>query len=386
MEDKFDILVIGGGTGGYPAAIRAAQLGMTVACIERRETLGGTCLNVGCIPSKALLHSTELFAEVQHGLEDHGIGVGGVALNLGRLLERKDEVVTGLTEGVDHLFRKNKVEWVKGSARFKAPDRLLVELSEGGTRTLTASKGIIIATGSESAMLPNVEVDERRVVTSTGALSLPEVPRHLVVIGGGYIGLELGSVWRRLGADVTVVEFLDGIVPSMDREIARHLHKELERQGLKFRLGTKVTGAKQNKSSVTLNLEPAAGGASETLKADVVLVAIGRRPFTEGLGLDVIGLRLDEKGRIPVQHGFVTSVPGVYAVGDVIPGPCWRTRQRLTASLAWRASLAAMRAWITTPYPRSSTPILLSPQSGRPKRSSKEPASSTRRANSRSRR
>lgn len=321
MTDLYDILVIGGGTGGYPAAIRAAQLGMTVACIERRETLGGTCLNVGCIPSKALLHSTELFADVQQGMEEHGIGIGGVALNLPQLITRKDEVVAGLTKGVEHLFRKNKVEWVKGSARFEAPDRLRVELNEGGSRTLTAKKGIIIATGSESAPLKDVEVDESRIVTSTGALSLPEVPRHMVVIGAGYIGLELGSVWRRLGAEVTVVEYLQGIVPSMDREIARHLHKELERQGLRFRFGTKVTGARPNHDSVTLSLEPAATGAAEELDADVVLVAIGRRPYVAGLGLEEIGLALDERGRIPVVSGFGTSVPGVYAVGDVIPGP-----------------------------------------------------------------
>lgn len=321
MADSFDILVIGGGTGGYPAAIRAAQLGMTVACIERRETLGGTCLNVGCIPSKALLHSTELFAEVQQGMEEHGIGIGGVALNLAQLIARKDQVVAGLTKGVEHLFRKNKVEWVKGSARFETLDRLRIELNEGGGRTLTARKGIVIATGSESATLKNVEVDERRIITSTGALALPQVPRHMVVIGAGYIGLELGSVWRRLGAEVTVIEFLDGIVPTMDREIARHFHKELERQGFKFRFGTKVTQARQHDDLVTLTLEPAAGGDSETLEADVVLVAAGRRPYTSGLGLDAIGLHLDEKGRIPVTNGFKTNVPGVYAVGDVIPGP-----------------------------------------------------------------
>lgn len=321
MSEHFDILVIGGGTGGYPAAIRAAQLGMTVACIERRESLGGTCLNVGCIPSKALLHSSELFAEVQQGIEEHGIGIGGAALNLAQMIARKDEVVAGLTKGVEHLFRKNKVEWVKGSARFEAPNRLRVDLNDGSSRTLTAGKAIVIATGSQSAPLKNVEVDERRIVTSTGALMLPEVPRRLVVIGAGYIGLELGSVWQRLGAQVTVIEFLDGIVPTMDREIARHFHKELERQGLRFRFETKVTEARQRDGSVVITVEPAAGGSSETLEADVVLVAVGRRPYTEGLGLDVIGLTPDDRGRIPVQHGFVTDVPGVYAVGDVIPGP-----------------------------------------------------------------
>lgn len=321
MSDAVDVVVIGGGTGGYPAAIRAAQLGMTVACVERRETLGGTCLNVGCIPSKALLHSTELYAEVSEGLEEHGIGVGGVALNLAQLLTRKDKVVEDLTKGVAFLFKKNKVEWVQGSAVFEDAGRVKVTLSDGSTRTLTAAKAIIIATGSEVATLEGVDIDECQIVSSTGALSLPNVPKRMIVIGGGYIGLELGSVWRRLGAEVEVVEYLDRIVPGMDSEVAKQLHRMLEKQGMKIRLGTKVTGAEKLGDGVSLRVEPAQGGAEEKLEADVVLVAVGRRPFTDGLGLEKIGLKLDAKGRIPVKEGFATGIAGVYAVGDVIPGP-----------------------------------------------------------------
>jgi dihydrolipoamide dehydrogenase len=321
MPDTYDLLVIGGGTAGYPAAIRASQLGMSVACIERRPTLGGTCLNVGCIPSKAILHSTELFAEVSEGLEEHGIGIGGVALNLCQLIGRKDGVVTGLTKGVEDLLKKNKVDWVKGSARFEAPDRLAVELVEGRTRTLTAEKGILVATGSDVTRLPGIDIDETRIISNTGALSLKKVPEHLVVIGAGYIGLELGCVWRRLGAKVTVVEFLDGIVPSMDREIARHLLKQLKQQGLEFRFSTKVTAVEKRTDDLLVSLEPAKGGESETLDADVVLVAVGRRPYTEGLGLEPVGITLDEKGRIPVSAGFKTAVSGIYAIGDVIAGP-----------------------------------------------------------------
>ncbi|KMS50951.1 dihydrolipoyl dehydrogenase [Sphingobium cupriresistens] len=321
MSDSFDIIVIGGGTAGYPAAIRASQLGMSVACIERRPTLGGTCLNVGCIPSKALLHSTEIFAEVSEGLEEHGIGIGGVALNLRQMIGRKDEVVDGLTKGVEHLLKKNTVEWVKGSARFEASDRLAIDLVEGGTRTLTASKGILVATGSDVARLPGIDIDEERIVSNTGALSLNKVPEHLVVIGGGYIGLELGCVWRRLGAKVTVIEFLENIVPSMDREIARHLLKLLKQQGLDFRFETKVTGVEKRDADLLISVEPAKGGATETLDADVVLVAVGRKPYTEGLGLDRMGITLDPKGRIPVELGFKTAVSGIYAIGDVIAGP-----------------------------------------------------------------
>lgn len=321
MLDTYDLLIIGGGTAGYPAAIRASQLGMSVACIERRETLGGTCLNVGCIPSKALLHSTELYAEVGHGLNEHGIEVGGVALNLRQMLARKDQVVDGLTKGVEYLFKKNKIERVSGTARFEAADRLRIELNGGGEQVLTARKGIIIATGSDVATLKSVDIDEQRIVSSTGALSLTEVPKRLAVIGGGYIGLELGSVWRRLGSEVTVIEFLDRIVPAMDQQIAAQFYKMLQKQGIEFRLGTKVTSAERTMEQVELSIEPANGGPSEILKADVVLVAIGRRPFTERLALDGVGVLVDERGRIPVGLGFTTNVPGIYAIGDVIPGP-----------------------------------------------------------------
>ena len=321
VADNFDVIVIGGGTGGYPAAIRAAQLGMRVACIERRATLGGTCLNVGCIPSKALLHSTELYAEVSQGLEEHGIGIGGVALNLAQLIARKDKVVEGLTQGVAYLFSKNKVEWIQGSAMFEAADRLQVSLSAGGSRRLTASKAIIVATGSDVAMLRDVDIDERQIISSTGALSLPHVPERMIVIGGGYIGLEMGSVWRRLGADVTVVEFLDRIVAGVDAEVAAQLQKLLAQQGMKFRLKTRVLRADKRTDRVVLDVAPADGGPEETLEADVILVAVGRRPFTEGLGLERIGLKLDPKGRITVTEGFATEVAGVYAVGDVIAGP-----------------------------------------------------------------
>lgn len=229
--------------------------------------------------------------------------------------------MAGLTKGVEHLFRKNKVEWVKGSAGFEAPDRIAIELSEGGTRTLTASKAILVATGSDVARLPGIEIDEDRIISNVGALSLKKVPEHLVVIGAGYIGLELGSVWRRLGAKVTVVEFLGGIVPNMDREIARHLHGLLEKQGLEFRFSTKVTGAEKRRDDLLVSLEPSKGGETETMTADVLLVAVGRRPYTDGLGLERVGIKLDEKGRIPVETGFKTGTPGICAIGDVIAGP-----------------------------------------------------------------
>jgi dihydrolipoamide dehydrogenase len=321
VSDTYDLIVIGGGTGGYPAAIRAAQLGMKVACVDRRETLGGTCLNVGCIPSKALLHSTEIYREVSSGLEEHGIGIAGVSLNLAQLLARKDKVVADLTKGIEFLFKKNKVDWVKGSARFKDAGTLTVELNDGGIRELSAAKGIIVATGSDVATLAGVAIDEKRIVSSTGALALSEVPKHLAVIGGGYIGLELGSVWRRLGAEVTVIEYFDRIVPAVDGEIAAQLHKVLSTQGLAFRLGTKVTRVERRDGGVTLDVEPASGGASETIEADVVLLAIGRRPYTEGLGLEELSVMRDDKGRIPVDERFRTNVEGVYAIGDVVPGP-----------------------------------------------------------------
>ncbi len=317
---SYDVVIIGGGPGGYVAAIRAAQLGFRTACVEKRGSLGGTCLTVGCIPSKALLQSSELYEEAKHGLAEHGVKLGQVDLDLAALMARKDKVVDGLTKGIELLFRKNKVDYVKGAGRLAGNGRIAVALSEGGDSTIEA-KHIIIATGSESMPLKGVEIDENRIVTSTGALALDQVPGRLVVIGGGYIGLEMGSVWARLGAKVTVVEFLDRIVPGMDGELAKHFQRILAKQGMAFRLGTKVTGAKQAAEAVTLTLEPAKGGEVQTLEADAVLVAIGRRPYVEGLGLDAAGVALDERGRIKTDAHFATNVPGIYAIGDVIAGP-----------------------------------------------------------------
>jgi dihydrolipoamide dehydrogenase len=315
MADSFDVIVIGAGPGGYVCAIRAAQLGMKVACVEKRATLGGTCLNVGCIPSKALLQSSEHFDEAKHKLAEHGVNVGAVSLDLKKMQARKGEVVGANTKGIEFLFKKNKVTWLKGEGRVAAPGKVTV-----GDATYD-TKHIVIATGSESIPLPGVEVDETQVVTSTGGLELTKVPGHMVVIGGGYIGLELGSVWRRLGAEVTVVEYLDRLVPSMDTEVGQAFQKILGKQGMKFKLKTKVTGAKKAKDGVTLTLEPAGGGAAETLKADVVLLAIGRRAYVEGLGLAEAGVALDERGRVKTDAHFATNVPGIWAIGDVIVGP-----------------------------------------------------------------
>ena len=325
MSDTFDLVVIGGGPGGYVAAIRAAQLGMSVACVESRPTLGGTCLNVGCIPSKALLQSSELYHEAAHGLSKHGIGTGKVSLDLAAMMERKDKIVGDLTKGIAFLFKKNKIESVEGRGTIVDAGTVEVGSSNGpsdgkGPRTLKAGK-IIIATGSEVMPLPGVEIDEKRIVSSTGALALDAVPKEMVVVGGGYIGLEMGSVWSRLGANVTVVEFLDRIVPGMDGELAKTLQRVLKKQGLTFRLGAKVTGAKNGGAGVTLTLEPAKGGEPETLQADVVLVSIGRRPYTEGLGLEKAGIKPDNRGFIPVDENFQTAVPGIFAIGDVIAGP-----------------------------------------------------------------
>jgi dihydrolipoamide dehydrogenase len=315
MAESYDVIVIGGGPGGYVCAIRAAQLGLKTACVERRATLGGTCLNIGCIPSKALLQSTENFEEAQHHFADHGVIIESVRLDLARMQARKGEVVTANVKGVEFLFKKNKVTWLKGSGRIAAPGRVEV----GGKEY--EAKSIVIATGSESIALPGVEVDEKTIVTSTGALELDRVPGHLVVIGGGYIGLELGSVWKRLGAEVTVVEFLDRLVPGMDAEVARTFERVLGKQGIKFRLGTKVTAAAREGDQVKLTLEPAKGGASEQVEADVVLVAIGRRAYTQGLGLEGVGVETDDRGRVKVDAHYATNVAGIYAIGDVIAGP-----------------------------------------------------------------
>ncbi|MES2453649.1 MAG: dihydrolipoyl dehydrogenase [Pseudomonadota bacterium] len=311
----FDVLVIGSGPGGYVAAIRAAQLGLRTGCVEGRETLGGTCLNVGCIPSKAMLHASELYDEAVSGrLAKLGVKVE-TSLDLDTMHGQRKDAVKQLTGGIEFLFKKNKVEWLKGYAAFTGKDSVKV-----GDREVRA-KNIIIATGSSVTPLPGVTIDQKVVVDSTGALELPAVPKHLVVIGGGVIGLELGSVWRRLGAKVTVVEFLDQILPGFDGDVRKEANKIMKKQGLEFRLSTKVTGVVVDGDTATLTLEPAAGGDATTIEADAVLVSIGRRPNTEGLGLDKAGLATNQRGQVETDHRFLTSVPGIWAIGDVIPGP-----------------------------------------------------------------
>ncbi len=315
-DTDFDLIVIGAGPGGYVAAIRAAQLGLRTACVESRETLGGTCLNVGCIPSKALLHASELFEEANHGaLAKWGIRTSGVELDLDAMHAGRKEAVKGLTGGIEFLFKKNKVTWLKGHARFTAKDGIDV------AGTAYRAKNFVIATGSSVTPLPGVEIDQQRIVDSTGALELGKVPDHLVVIGGGVIGLELGSVWRRLGAKVTVVEFLDQILPGMDGEVRKEAHRIFRKQGFDIRTSTKVTGAKVNGAGVALTVEPASGGEAETIEADVVLVSIGRRPNTDGLDLEKAGIKVNNRGMIEVDHDFRTGVQGIYAIGDVTPGP-----------------------------------------------------------------
>jgi len=315
MAENFDVIVIGSGPGGYVCAIRAAQLGMKVACVEKRATLGGTCLNIGCIPSKALLQSSENFHQAAHEFADHGISVGEIKFDLKRMQARKGEVVGANTKGVEFLFKKNKVTWLKGAAKFTGAHEIDVA---GAAYT---AKHFVIATGSDSVPLKGVEVDETRIVTSTGALELDQVPGHLVVIGGGVIGLELGSVWRRLGAEVTVIEFLDRITPGLDNEVSTAFQKVLAKQGIKFRLGHKVTAAKVTDKGVDLTVEPAKGGAPEQISADIVLLAIGRYAYTAGLGLEAAGVAVDERGRVKTDAHFATNVPGIYAIGDVIAGP-----------------------------------------------------------------
>ena len=315
-EHDYDLIVIGAGPGGYVAAIRAAQLGLKTACVESRETLGGTCLNVGCIPSKALLHASEIFHEAQSGsLAKFGIDFSGVSLNLDQMHAEKAKAVGELTGGIEFLFKKNKVDWLRGHAAFTSANSVDV-----AGKSYTA-KNIMIATGSSVTPLPGVEIDQKVIVDSTGALALPKVPKHLVVIGGGVIGLELGSVWLRLGAQVTVVEYLDQILPGMDGEVRKEAAKIFKKQGFNIRTGTKVTGATVKGGTATLTVEPAAGGANETIEADCVLVAIGRRANTDGLALDKAGLTVNARGQIEIGHDFQTSVPGIYAVGDVCPGP-----------------------------------------------------------------
>jgi dihydrolipoamide dehydrogenase len=315
----YDLIVIGTGPGGYVCAIRAAQLGMKVAVVEKRPAHGGTCLNVGCIPSKALLHASELFEEAGHGFAGMGIGVEP-KLDLKRMLAFKDEGIKGNVDGVAYLLKKNKVKAFQGVGRIEGVGKVTVTGDDGQSQTLE-TKNIVIATGSDIARLPNIEIDERTIVSSTGALELEQVPGRLLVIGAGVIGLELGSVWRRLGAEVHVVEFLDRIVPGMDAEIAKQFQRILSKQGITFQLGSKVTGVAKGADGLVVTIEPAAGGEAEERQADLVLVCIGRKPFTEGLGLETAGVKVDDRGRVEVDDHFATSVPGIYAIGDVIRGP-----------------------------------------------------------------
>jgi dihydrolipoamide dehydrogenase len=316
---SYDLIVIGTGPGGYVCAIRAAQLGMKIAVVEKRATHGGTCLNVGCIPSKALLHASEAYAEAADGFAAMGIKVKP-ELDLAAMLAFKDQGVKGNVDGVAFLLKKNKIDHFHGTARILAPGKLEVSFINGEKQVVEA-KNIVIATGSEVASLPGIAIDERRVVSSTGALSLPEVPKRMVVIGGGYIGLELGSVWSRLGSEVTVVEMLDRIAPGLDAEVAKQLQRTLAKQGLAFKLGVKVVGIDSQGKTLKLTLESAKGGKQETLECDVVLVAVGRVPNTQGLGLAEAGVKTDNRGRVIVDEKFATSVPGIYAIGDVIKGP-----------------------------------------------------------------
>jgi dihydrolipoamide dehydrogenase len=318
----FDCVVIGAGPGGYVAAIRAAQLGLKTACIEKRATLGGTCLNVGCIPSKALLHASHFYEEAHEGhLAKFGISFKGVSLDVPTMLAEKNKAVKELTGGIEFLFKKNKVEWLKGLGRFKDKNTLEVLDEKGAVLRTVTAKNIIIATGSEVLGLPHVSIDGKIVVSSTEVLALEKVPEHMVVIGGGYIGLEMGSVWRRLGAKVTVVEYMDRITPAMDIEVAKEFQKTLGKQGMVFRTGTKVLDVKTDKKGATVVVEPATGGAKEDIKADIVLMSIGRRPYTDGLNLEAAGLKADERGRIAINHDFSTSIPHIYAIGDCVPGP-----------------------------------------------------------------
>ncbi len=317
---SYDLIVIGTGPGGYVCAIRAAQLGMKVAVVEKDNTFGGTCLNIGCIPSKAMLHASELFEEAGHSFAKMGIKVGTPVLDLAAMLKFKDEGVDGNIKGVAYLFKKNKIEPHIGAGRIVAPGKVEVKAADGKTTTIDA-KAIVIATGSDVARLKGITIDEKRIVSSTGALVLEKVPQRLLVVGAGVIGLELGSVWRRLGAQVTVVEFLDRIVPGIDNEIARSFQRILEKQGIAFKLASKVTAVDTKGPVLKASVEPAAGGAAVAIEADVVLVAIGRVPYTEGLGLEAVGIKLDNRGRIPTNNHYATTVPGIYAIGDVIAGP-----------------------------------------------------------------
>jgi dihydrolipoamide dehydrogenase len=316
----YDLIVIGTGPGGYVCAIRAAQLGLKTAVVEKRATFGGTCLNIGCIPSKALLHASELFEEAGHSFAKMGIGVPAPKLDLKAMLGFKDQAVDGNVKGVEFLLKKNKIDSFFGAGRILAPGKVEVKGNDGKTQTLE-TKSIVIATGSDVAKLRGIDIDEKRIVSSTGALTLPEVPKHMLVIGAGVIGLELGSVWRRLGAKVTFVEFMDGVLPGMDAEVRRQAQRLFEKQGMTFKLSSKVTAVDASGKALKATVEPAKGGAVETIDADVVLVSTGRVPYTEGLGLKEAGVKLDERGRVVTDHYYATNVPGIWAIGDVIAGP-----------------------------------------------------------------
>lgn len=314
-EKSYDVIVIGSGPGGYVCAIRCAQLGLKTACVEKRDTLGGTCLNIGCIPSKALLSASEKYEEAEKHLKDFGIMTSGVKLDLKAMMKHKDSVVEANTKGIEFLFKKNKVDWLKGTGSIPKAGQVKVD------KDTYSAKHIIVATGSDVISLPGIDIDEKKIVSSTGALELTKVPKTMVVIGGGVIGLEMGAVWRRLGADVTVVEFLDRILPGMDAEIAKESQKILKRQGIKFKLGSKVTSAKAKTKGVALEIEPASGGDAEKMEADIVLVAIGRKAYSDKLGLDKVGVKMDDRGRVITDEKFATNVDGIYAIGDVIAGP-----------------------------------------------------------------
>ena len=320
MAEKFDVTIIGTGPGGYVCAIRAAQLGLRVAVVEKWATHGGTCLNIGCIPSKALLHASEMFEEAGHNFDALGIDIDGPRLNLPQMLTHKDQVVAANTSGIDYLFKKNKISVFRGIGAIASPTQVIVTPKNGEAQTIETSN-IIIASGSVSANLPGIEIDEKQVVTSTGALSLQKVPEHLLVVGAGVIGLELGSVWSRLGSKVTVVEFLDRILPGMDTEVARQFQRMAKKQGFAFKLGTKVTAIQRTDEGLKVSVEPAAGGAAEIIECDVTLVAIGRVPFTQGLGLEIVGIETDKRGRIKTDGQYQTNIKGIYAIGDVIEGP-----------------------------------------------------------------
>ncbi len=317
---SYDLVVIGTGPGGYVCAIRAAQLGLKTAVVEKRKSHGGTCLNVGCIPSKALLHASEEFESARTHFKDLGIDVGTPTFDLKKMMAFKQEGIEGNTKGVEYLLKKNKIDTFLGAGRITAPGRIEVT-AEDGSKQSVETKNIVIATGSDVTRLPGITIDEKTVVSSKGALELETVPKRLVVIGAGVIGLELGSVWRRLGSEVIVVEYLDRILPGMDSEVAKQFQRILGKQGMQFKLGSKVTKVETSGTGATLTVEPAAGGNAETLQADVVLVAIGRVPYTEGLGLEEVGVAKDPKGRVLTDNHFATNVPGIYAIGDVIAGP-----------------------------------------------------------------